>query len=452
MKGNAISVGYSGMFIVFLLFGVAHILDYILILRYHAKTAKYTIYTLYFLVRSSLQVAMCGTMLLKKPKIFRLYTDIAESNRVFAKSHEAHLETRKRTNEARLEARNSASSHEEDRNLAKTSRLGSRRRTEASIGTRKFANFYEARAKARKLASSAEARIGAYFKRQTTRVVRNFTVFVTVTCSILVLNSKFYSMEASRLMFPSFAYAHCPTSTVFGIVYMIQLTFLIQIIATQSLLMYIFVSAINELISQMQILQYKLQGLCCPPALLLARSDLKHGDEIVINVTPVSVDEAWTRREILGRLHEAVAHHGKIIVFKNRIEEIFGSPILVFTLINECYLCLLGYSLAIQSESTFVAKLKIIFMIITSLILTFLHCLYGEKLRTEGDRLSSAIYFVPWYDQDRQFKKCLLLMNEMSKKKITISPHRIKDIGLPLLVQVINTIFSLYNVISAAVN
>ncbi|KAI5697430.1 hypothetical protein M8J75_010151 [Diaphorina citri] len=314
MKGNAISVGYSGMFIVFLLFGVAHILDYILILRYHAKTAKYTIYTLYFLVRSSLQVAMCGTMLLKKPKIFRLYTDIAESNRVFAKSHEAHLETRKRTNEARLEARNSASSHEEDRNLAKTARLGSRRPTEASIGTRKFANFYEARAKARNLASSAEARIAAYFKRQTTRVVRNFTVFVTVTCSILVLNSKFYSMEASRLMFPSFAYAHCPTSTVFGIVYMIQLTFLIQIIATQSLLMYIFVSAINELISQMQILQYKLQGLCCPPALLLARSDLKHGDEIVINVTPVSVDEAWTRREILGRLHEAVAHHGKIIV------------------------------------------------------------------------------------------------------------------------------------------
>uniref|UniRef100_A0A8D9E6U5 Uncharacterized protein n=1 Tax=Cacopsylla melanoneura TaxID=428564 RepID=A0A8D9E6U5_9HEMI len=88
-------------------------------------------------------------------------------------------------------------------------------------------------------------------------------------------------------------------------------------------------------------------------------------------------------------------------------------------------------------SQTLVAKVKVVFMIFTSLILTFLHCLYGQKLQTQGEKLSSAIYFVPWYEKSRAFKKCHLFMNEMSKRKITISPYRIKDIGLPLLVQVI---------------
>ncbi|KAL1452140.1 hypothetical protein WDU94_006444 [Cyamophila willieti] len=286
---------------------------------------------------------------------------------------------------------------------------------------------------------STEDRIRFRFVAQTRRVVTSFAVFVAVTCSVLVLNSKFYSPSVATLMFPSFTYMEYRGRWVFTVMFALQLVFLIQVIITQSVLMYFYIGAINQLCSQMEVLQYRLQIICChqePEPLLVPRPNLKKGDEIIMIVIPPSVDVAARERELMNRLHAAAVSHNKIIIFKKSIETLFGGPILVFTLINECYLCLLGYGLAIQSESTLVAKVKVVFMIFTSLILTFLHCLYGQKLQTQGEKLSSAIYFVPWYKKSRTFQKCLLFMNEMSKRKITISPYRIKDIGLPLLVQV----------------
>uniref|UniRef100_A0A8D9E959 Uncharacterized protein n=1 Tax=Cacopsylla melanoneura TaxID=428564 RepID=A0A8D9E959_9HEMI len=63
---DSTSVVYYAMYTIFLLVAIFFELEFLLLLKYHAITAKYKIYALYFLVRSTLQVEVLHSTISKR--------------------------------------------------------------------------------------------------------------------------------------------------------------------------------------------------------------------------------------------------------------------------------------------------------------------------------------------------------------------------------------------------
>jgi hypothetical protein len=77
----------------------------------------------------------------------------------------------------------------------------------------------------------------------------------------------------------------------------------------------------------------------------------------------------------------------------------------------------------------------------------FLPCLYGSAVTEASIRLSTSIYNCQWVDEDREFKKILMIYKKNAKQSIHITALGVAKVNLESFTKICNSAYSLYAVL-----
>ncbi|CAD7085729.1 unnamed protein product [Hermetia illucens] len=74
----------------------------------------------------------------------------------------------------------------------------------------------------------------------------------------------------------------------------------------------------------------------------------------------------------------------------------------------------------------------------------FLYCYFGSELVYQTHRMTDAIYSCNWIDQDRKFKKMLIMFMQSTQKSMTIIAGGFFTVNLAAFVSVLKSSYSVF--------
>nr|AOE48082.1 putative odorant receptor OR16 [Scaeva pyrastri] len=146
-------------------------------------------------------------------------------------------------------------------------------------------------------------------------------------------------------------------------------------------------------------------------------------------------------------LIECIKDHQVIIELYTTIQQSISTACFAQFMCTGLAQCTIGvYMLYIGLDISKLLNTIIFFTAVTFEILIL--CLFGEQLCQRAEQLTAAIYSCNWMDQNREFKKALLLLLKRSQRPLVIMAGDIIPLKLPTFVQVMKTAYSTFAVLS----
>ncbi|KAE8573993.1 odorant receptor 4-like [Halyomorpha halys] len=169
---------------------------------------------------------------------------------------------------------------------------------------------------------------------------------------------------------------------------------------------------------------------------------------IIINKLLI-IKNLMNEREISYRdeteklLREVISQHQRILEILNSMSKTLGLPLAIHNSTFAITLCFSFYCIITIDESgSMAAKVQgtSAIIIIGSLLCAL--CYFGEQLETENQELLKAIYDLPWYNQNLNFRRAVLVMIRQSQKPLVINYRLISNLNLQTFMQIINKTYS----------
>ncbi|KAE8573196.1 odorant receptor 10-like [Halyomorpha halys] len=146
-------------------------------------------------------------------------------------------------------------------------------------------------------------------------------------------------------------------------------------------------------------------------------------------------------------LKDVILHHQAILEGLDTMKSTLGFPVaLENTTISVC-LCLNLYGIIVlEGKENIAAKLEGFSGMLVLLVL-FWSCSLGESLEDENSNIFQSLYDLPWYSEDIQMRKTLIMMLRQTNKPFVINYHQRTDLNLCTFMQIINASYSYFTVL-----
>ncbi|XP_044001351.1 uncharacterized protein LOC122847613 [Aphidius gifuensis] len=140
------------------------------------------------------------------------------------------------------------------------------------------------------------------------------------------------------------------------------------------------------------------------------------------------------------QLNEIIIEHNRLLKMGQDIEEAFSETLLIHLVGATSLVCILGYQLLTNYAKGQNADLAtfLIFIFLVFLIL-YAHCVVGESLITESNKVCEAYYACQWYNMPHDTSNGIILCMIRSQKPLGLSAGKFKTLCLSTLTEVLKT-------------
>lgn len=135
----------------------------------------------------------------------------------------------------------------------------------------------------------------------------------------------------------------------------------------------------------------------------------------------------------------------KVFEVVKKIEKNFNFAFFARGFTTSFVMCTSMFALSSISDAADLTK-RLIFILGTPMTLLF-PCYFGNEISVVSDRLTTSLFHTDWYlNNDREYKKLVLMFMQFSKDKMTIYSAKIFQLDLGTFLRVCNAAYSLYAV------
>nr|WVD93668.1 odorant receptor 55 [Graphosoma rubrolineatum] len=142
-------------------------------------------------------------------------------------------------------------------------------------------------------------------------------------------------------------------------------------------------------------------------------------------------------------LSDIILHHQRTIQILIVMKKTLGLPITFHNTAFSINLCFNFYCILTFNEiSSLIVKLNGVGLVICVGLLLFGLCFYGESLENENHEIRKCIYDLPWYNQDKNFRRSVLLMLRQAQRPYVINYRLVANLNLTAFMQILNATYS----------
>nr|QEE82739.1 odorant receptor 21 [Conogethes pinicolalis] len=183
----------------------------------------------------------------------------------------------------------------------------------------------------------------------------------------------------------------------------------------------------------------------CKTQLTILRLNLENFTQRAVEIVKQNPGQVYD--DVLNKLLiQCLMHYKHIIKTTERLQDIFGTAILVQFGIGGWILCMAAYKLISLNilSIEFASMTLFITCILTELLL---YCYYGNEVFVESNRLVESIYGMDWLHAPLRFKKSLVLMMERAKRPLRPAAGRVIPLSLETFVTILKSSYTFYAVL-----
>ncbi|CAH2045933.1 unnamed protein product, partial [Iphiclides podalirius] len=148
-------------------------------------------------------------------------------------------------------------------------------------------------------------------------------------------------------------------------------------------------------------------------------------------------------------LVECITQHQTVIRFIEVVENTYHANIFFQLSGTVAIICIIGLRITMSEPSSVQFYSMLIYMV-TMLSQLFLYCWCGNELTASSQKLRDFLYQCPWYEQDKTFKKMLLITMECMKKPIIFKAGHYIPLSRPTFVSILRSSYSYFAVLNQA--
>jgi hypothetical protein len=159
----------------------------------------------------------------------------------------------------------------------------------------------------------------------------------------------------------------------------------------------------------------------------------------------------------------------KLIIFRlaGKVQEKYIMSIFITSLTNKLMLCTFAFQItkviiskswiSNRSSSKLIFQMKFVenpaffirqaWVAGTEIFLLLIPNFFSDRILTKSELILQSSYSSIWYEQNKMFKKSLLVFMEQLKNPIKFGITEIFDLNLEKFLETCNAIYSLYNVL-----
>lgn len=151
------------------------------------------------------------------------------------------------------------------------------------------------------------------------------------------------------------------------------------------------------------------------------------------------------------KLINCIETHLKIIEMTRKVEKLFSTVIFVEGLISTFVLCTTSFLLTIISPTRqTLIFLKVFCFLLMWLIQILLPCYYSQRVTTQSENLSAALFHSDWLAEDIGYRKIMIIFMENTKRPLRILACGFFKVNLETFVRIANTAYSFFAVFKRA--
>nr|WCC57567.1 odorant receptor 45 [Papilio memnon] len=148
---------------------------------------------------------------------------------------------------------------------------------------------------------------------------------------------------------------------------------------------------------------------------------------------------------------ECIDQHQTVIRFIEIVENTYHANIFFQLSGTVAIICIIGLRITMSEPSSIQFYSMLIYMV-TMLSQLLLYCWCGSELTTRSQELRDSLYQSPWYEQDKHFKKSLLITMECMKKAIVFKAGHYIPLSRPTFVSILRSSYSFFAVLNQTRN
>ncbi|KAL0850684.1 hypothetical protein ABMA28_006629 [Loxostege sticticalis] len=261
------------------------------------------------------------------------------------------------------------------------------------------------------------------------RLLRVYSGTAVITCTLWIIFPILYYSQGLPVEFPFWTNLD-HRKPVFFVILLMYSYYVTTLVGIANTTMDAFMGTVlYQCKTQLRILRMNLENLTQRASVIVKK------------------DPNETFDKVLERLFlECLVHYKQISETNKRMQDIFGTAILVQFGIGGWILCMAAYKMIGLNVLSieFASMTLFITCILTEL---FLYCYYGNEVTTESDRMMESIYAMEWLHAPVRFKKSLVLMMERAKRPLRPAAGLIIPLSLNTFVTILRSSYTFYAVL-----
>nr|QHN69166.1 odorant receptor 35 [Sirex nitobei] len=148
------------------------------------------------------------------------------------------------------------------------------------------------------------------------------------------------------------------------------------------------------------------------------------------------------------QLGQLIQRHLQLIHFASVVEETFNFMILGQLFVSSLIMCVLGFRIIMTVEDSDLAILvQFILFQISMTTEIFIYCYCGEKIISQSQSVSYAVYETEWFDCPAQVAKMLLVLMIRTKQSLCITAGKLYVMNLENFTSILKTSLSYLSVL-----
>nr|WCC57384.1 odorant receptor 45 [Papilio dardanus] len=148
---------------------------------------------------------------------------------------------------------------------------------------------------------------------------------------------------------------------------------------------------------------------------------------------------------------ECIDQHQTVIRFIELVENTYHANIFFQLSGTVAIICIIGLRITMSEPSSIQFYSMLIYMV-TMLSQLLLYCWCGSELTTRSQELRDSLYQSLWYEQDKKFKKLMLITMECMKKPIVFKAGHYIPLSRPTFVSILRSSYSFFAVLNQTRN
>nr|UVB79103.1 odorant receptor 1 [Heortia vitessoides] len=265
--------------------------------------------------------------------------------------------------------------------------------------------------------------------RSARRLLRAYSGTAVLTCTLWIIFPVLYYVQGLPVEFPFWTHLDHTRPLVFVLLLMYSY-YVTTLVGIANTTMDAFIGTVlYQCKTQLRILRINFETL-------MERAQDK-----------VNEDPSVPYDVVLSKLFlECLHHYEQISKTNKRLQDIFGTAILVQFGIGGWILCMAAYKLISLNVLSieFASMTLFITCILTEL---FLYCYYGNEVTVESDRVLQSLYGMEWLRAPAPLKRSLVLVMERAKRPLRPAAGLIIPLSLNTFVTILKSSYTFYAVL-----
>ncbi|KAG6441258.1 hypothetical protein O3G_MSEX001756 [Manduca sexta] len=172
---------------------------------------------------------------------------------------------------------------------------------------------------------------------------------------------------------------------------------------------------------------------------------LRHNLENVIKVCKLESKKNKIPLELIfdSHIRKILLHYEEIIIFSNKILNIFGGALLYQFLVSGWIICTTAYRIVNihPASMEFVSMIMYMCCILTEI---FLFCFFGNEVTHESERLKESVYEMNWLEIPLKYRRTLIIFMERIKRPIDPMAGAIIPLSNSTFLSVVKSSYTFY--------